>query len=364
VILHNAIFEDDCLFLKCIHKDNREFMQHYHLIKFILFGRNILTITAIVLSLNIFQLQSVEASEPENHFDSSSLIIAQSQQKPKVAVLDFDFSSVSDPGLLSLFSGGSKGVSDILVNKLVRGNSYKVIERSQLEAILQEQNLGAFGRVDTSTAAKIGKILGVKAIIVGSVTQFELEQKSSGLSVFGFGTGGNKTNAYVQLNIRVIDTSTAEILMVADGAGTANQSDKSINILGVSSSSATSNEGKLLTIATNKAIDEVVTALNSNSGQIVASASATPDVEALIADVSGSTIVFNKGSADGYQQGMKLSIERVSKEIKDPQTGRVIRRLTEKVGMVELSDVDNNSSVGQIISGAQFKIGDLAKPVN
>jgi hypothetical protein len=32
--------------------------------------------------------------------------------------------------------------------------------------------------------------------------------------------------------------------------------------------------------------------------------------------------------------------------------------------MVELSDVDNNSSVGQIISGAQFKIGDFAKPVN
>lgn len=336
----------------------------YGMLKSILFNRNLINITIIALSFNLAYLSTIQASEIKSNPNPSLLIIAQNQEKPKVAVLDFDFSSVSDPSLLSIFSGGAKGVSDLLVNKLVLGDNYKVIERSQIDAVLREQNLGASGRIDSSTAAKIGKILGVKAIVIGSVTQFDLEQKNSGINVFGFGTGGKKTNAYVRLNVRVIDTSTAEILMVADGAGTANQKDKNFNAFGVSSSSDTSNEGKLLTLATDQAIDEVVKTLDANSAKLSVSSATNSTTQALVADISGSTIVFNKGTADGYKQGMKLSIERVSKEIKDPQTGQVIRRLTEKIGMVELSEIDNSSSIGKVISGSQFKIGDLAKPTN
>lgn len=59
---------------------------------------------------------------------------------------------------------------------------------------------------------------------------------------------------------------------------------------------------------------------------------------------------------------MKVSIERVGKEIKDPETGKVIRRLTTAIGVVELYDVDTSSSLGKIISGNGFKVGDVATP--
>ena len=59
---------------------------------------------------------------------------------------------------------------------------------------------------------------------------------------------------------------------------------------------------------------------------------------------------------------MKVSIERISKKIKDPETGEVIRTLTEKIGIVELTDVDAKSSVGRVISGNNFEVGDIAKP--
>lgn len=90
---------------------------------------------------------------------------------------------------------------------------------------------------------------------------------------------------------------------------------------------------------------------------------ALPTVNATVADVSGGSVVLNKGQLDGYQKGMRMSIERISKTVKDPQTGTVLRQITQPVGTIEISDVDGKSSVGKIISGAKFKVGDLAKPV-
>lgn len=98
-------------------------------------------------------------------------------KKIRVAVLDFDYSAVSNPTWLSYFNGGAKGVSDMIVNQLVETGKYRVIERSRLDAILAEQNLGASGRVDASTAAEIGRLLGVEMVVIGSVTQFDIEKK-------------------------------------------------------------------------------------------------------------------------------------------------------------------------------------------
>ena len=41
------------------------------------------------------------------------------QERPRVAILNFDFSSISNPQLLSFIKGGASGVSDILISKLV-----------------------------------------------------------------------------------------------------------------------------------------------------------------------------------------------------------------------------------------------------
>ncbi|PSF31156.1 penicillin-binding protein activator LpoB [Aphanothece hegewaldii CCALA 016] len=292
----------------------------------------------------------------------SSTLIAQNNQKIRVAVLDFDYSSVSDPRWISLLGGekGSRGVSDILVNKLVDSGKYSVIERSRIDAVLQEQNLGASGRVDATTAAEIGRILGVDIVIVGSITQFDLEARQEGLNVPFFGQQKKDTNAYVKLNARMINTTTAEIVGTAEGNGTANQSDRSTTILGFGGGSATSNEGKLLSAATEKAVSQVVETFNSKADAVATSPRAISN--AVIAAVAGNQIILNKGSRDGFAVGMKVTIERVTQQVKDPATGRIIRQLTQPIGMIEITEVDGQSSVGKVVSGSKFKVGDLAKP--
>jgi hypothetical protein len=60
---------------------------------------------------------------------------------------------------------------------------------------------------------------------------------------------------------------------------------------------------------------------------------------------------------------MVVSVERVIKDIKDPTTGKVLRRQTQSVGRIQLTEVDAQSSVGKILTGTGFKVGDVAKAV-
>src|SRR5256714_1412949 len=106
------------------------------------------------------------------------------QQKKRVAVMDFDYGTVQSA--VSAIWGSNqdvgKGIADLLVQKLVQDGKYSVIERKALDKILAEQNFGNSNRADSSTAAKIGKMLGVDAIIIGSITQFGRDDKSTGVA--------------------------------------------------------------------------------------------------------------------------------------------------------------------------------------
>jgi curli biogenesis system outer membrane secretion channel CsgG len=151
--------------------------------------------------------------------------------RPAVALLDFDYAS------LNAWWGNQdigKGIADLLVDGLVEDGSYRVIERKRLDAILAEQNFSNSDRADPSAGktAQIGKALGVKYLIVGSITKFGMEQKGTSISGGGWGYGGfgvgdvgtKKGKATVAITARMIDTSTGEILASAKGEGTSSRS--------------------------------------------------------------------------------------------------------------------------------------------
>jgi tRNA(Phe) wybutosine-synthesizing methylase Tyw3 len=73
--------------------------------------------------------------------------------------------------------------------------------------------------------------------------------------------------------------------------------------------------------------------------------------------------VLNVGGKAGVKVGDQLNVERVTHEIKDPSTGKVIRRMTSPVGVVKVTDVDDASAVCNVVSGNGFKVGDAVKTV-
>jgi hypothetical protein len=86
-------------------------------------------------------------------------------------------------------------------------------------------------------------------------------------------------------------------------------------------------------------------------------------VEGLVAAVDGGQVILNVGAKAGLKVGDQLSVERVTREIKDPATGAVIRRMASPVGVVRVTDVDDVSAVADPVSGTGFKVGDAVKTV-
>jgi curli biogenesis system outer membrane secretion channel CsgG len=290
----------------------------------------------------------------------------QVQTKKRLAVLDFDFASTGLTGLgLIGMVGPAKGVSDLLTNRLVQNGTFIMVERSRINQILAEQNLGASGRIEPATAAQIGRLLGADAVIIGTITQFNIEESRSGVSIgfFGIATSSQKQRADVQLTARIVSTTTGEILAVAEGSGTADKVTGGATVYGIGGGSMTDARDQLLSAAAEQAVDQLVNGLVQQAAVIAALPPLLPDVIAIVADVSAGRVVLNKGAKDGLRPGMVLSVERVIREIKDPQTGKVLRKDTQPVGRVQLTEVDAVSAVGRILSGQGLKVGDAAKPI-
>ncbi|HET6602785.1 MAG TPA: CsgG/HfaB family protein [Xanthomonadaceae bacterium] len=107
-------------------------------------------------------------------------------------------------------------LASMLSNELAATGKFKVVERSQLEAVIEEQNLGASGRVAGGTGAQIGKITGAEYLVTGTVTAYEENVKGTGggVSFRGISLGGKSERAYLAVDIRVIDTTTGEVAFV------------------------------------------------------------------------------------------------------------------------------------------------------
>lgn len=301
------------------------------------------------------------------------------QQKKRVAVISFDYGTVQS-SVAAVFGSNQdvgKGISDLLTQKLVQDAKYSVIERNALEKVLSEQNLGNSDRADNATAAKIGRILGVDAIILGSITQFGRDDKSStvggaGLGNFGskFGLGGLKksnSKAVVAVTARLVDTNTGEILAAVTGNGESTRSGASLLSAGGGGGTAIAGATDMTASNFGDTIlgEAVHQAVNSLAEQLDANASTLPthkvELSGVIADVTGSTVILNIGTKAGVKVGDTLDVSRPLRTVKDPTTGKVIKTIAEKVGTATVTEADDSSATAKFAGSGPAKVGDAVK---
>lgn len=109
---------------------------------------------------------------------------------PRVAVLDFSSFMMGEGGA-SVNLG--KAISAMLVTEFSGREGLQVVERQQLNALLDEQDLGVSGRLNEEDAVEIGRLLGVQYVLVGQVTSI-VDQ--------------------LRMDIRAVDVETSEIVTV------------------------------------------------------------------------------------------------------------------------------------------------------
>ena len=295
-------------------------------------------------------------------------------RKPRVAVLDFDYATVqtTSAAMFGTNVDVGKGITDLLITGLVNNGTYSVFERQALEKLMAEQNFSNSSRADPSTAAKLGKMAGVDYIIIGAITQFGNETKNQnvggqGGSWHGFGVGGighSNSKAEVGISARIVNVNTGEIVAVAQGSGESARSSTSLlggggnwgGFGGGNVDFGSSNfQQTIIGEATKAAVDQLSTNLVADAPKLTVEA---VKIDGIVAAVDGGQIILNIGSGAGIKVGDQFEVIRVTKEIKDPATGEVIRRLTTTVGFIKATDVDAKSAVCVPVSGSGFQEGD------
>ncbi|MBU1368155.1 MAG: SH3 domain-containing protein [Bacteroidetes bacterium] len=116
------------------------------------------------------------------------------------------------------FLGLGKAVEGVTHIKGFKTNVYSVIERNQINEILKEQKLGLSGTIDESTAARVGAILGLDAIILGSVN-YEKKEDNTSKKYVGFDGKNYTKNCKIRkvtstASMKIVEVSTAEIIGV------------------------------------------------------------------------------------------------------------------------------------------------------
>ncbi|MCK9538251.1 CsgG/HfaB family protein [Dokdonella sp.] len=137
----------------------------------------------------------------------SSTVLAAS--KPTIGVAEFK----NESGAGWWRGGVGWELSGMLSNELSSTGDFRVVERAKLDKVLEEQNLAASGRVRSGTGAKMGQVTGAQYLVFGTVTSYEENTASTGggLSFRGISLGGKKTEAYLAIDLRVVNSETGEV---------------------------------------------------------------------------------------------------------------------------------------------------------
>jgi len=168
--------------------------------------------------------------------------------KARLAVADFQW-KVQSKGMRIRVKGipGSQGIEisqeeqymtglqDMLTTALFQSKRYRVVERQALDAVLKEQKLGQAGVVSQKTAAKVGAVKGADILVIAAVTGWEPGTSGSSagggggmiggtfgkVMALGAGIAGSMKKSSMAMDIRLVDSTTSEILAATNVQGVA-----------------------------------------------------------------------------------------------------------------------------------------------
>jgi curli biogenesis system outer membrane secretion channel CsgG len=277
-----------------------------------------------------------------------AISISALAQKPRIAILQIDNKTQYWHGNLG------PAIEDWLVNGLVESGQFRVMERQQLQSVLQEQGLSLSGAVDEKTAVKVGKLLGCQLVLFGAVTDFSVKKSGAGVGYF-VGVDVSTTKVEGTLNVRLVNTTTAEIIFVATEKG--EDSHSKVFVAGTGGG-VDWDEGSAHKIF-EPAVKNIVTKIVNKTAAIKDSLGAAAALEGKVAKVSEGKIYISIGSTDGVKEGDTYSVFRLGEKITDPDTGKVLGQDKTRIGTYTVTKIaGEHLSIGVMDAGTA-QPGDL-----
>jgi curli biogenesis system outer membrane secretion channel CsgG len=300
-------------------------------------------------------------------------------RKRVVAVDEFDYGTVQSQ-VAAVFGTQvdiGKGILAMFTKRLAEQGKFRIVERSNIKKVMAEQDFGASNRVKQGTQARLGRITGADAILMGTIVTFGRDDKRKSIGGFGIGPralGGLKIKtgedkAVVVISFRLVDAETSEVIATGEARGESSRKQNGVDVGalvnrggGAASVDMTSaNFGQtIIGEATTQSVDKLAADLNANEGKIPMR---NLDIESRIAEVAGAQIYLSTGSFDGVNKCDRFEVHKIVKEVKDPVTKDVIDMVTEKVGDLVVTEVRDRVAIGAYNGSVKPEVGYLAKKV-
>ena len=235
---------------------------------------------------------------------------------------------------------------------IIGSGKFRIIERARLATLLKEQGLGRSGMVTTNTKKKSGGFEGVDYLIYGTITSISAVNKSNmGDNMLRGLLGGSRTqqsecfNTRVRMeaDIRITDTNTGEVRY----ATRISEEQESATVCGGGSQ-----------------IDSA--SLLRASADSIATGLVTTIFPIQVAAIQGDgTVILNYG-AGAVERGDFLMVYGETMEIPDPSGTGTIKIDGEKVGAIQITDVQTSFSRAVQVTpfAVPLSIGTVARPVD
>jgi curli biogenesis system outer membrane secretion channel CsgG len=309
-------------------------------------------------------------------FVGTALLVGPAIGQPKrsLAINPFDYSTVMTDvqAIFGTQVDVGHGISALLVKRVAQSGKFTVVERQKVDALLQEQDFGASGRVKQGTQARTGQIRGADYILMGDIVTFgrDDKRKSAGVGGIAPGAGGvagiskSDFKAVVTLNFRMVDAETSEIIMSGEARGESKRTSKGgfagllvggIGVGGFADFSSSNFAETIIGEAVIDAADKLSEQINNQAGGVATGRNV--EIQGLVAAVQGGQVYINVGSSSGVQIGDHFAVSEIVQEVRDPNTKEVLDVVTRPLGTLVITMVRDKIAIGSFSGAVPPKVG-------
>jgi curli biogenesis system outer membrane secretion channel CsgG len=284
----------------------------------------------------------------------ATLVPLSSAAQAKIRIAIWEFANNSERSFWfhdQLGAAARNQIDTAFSNNPTLDAKFTIVERAALDLVMKEQGLGAGGLLDPQSAAKVGKILGVKYIVTGGIDKFAINRTSG--AVGRLGVGGTLVQAEATINVRFIDTTTAERIVSVSADAEIKKGGGFFRGTSLSRDA----EWGLASEAVEKAAEELVERLlmPATLARIGPGTGPASGLEGKIAKIDGQRAWLTIGASSGVKVGDKFAVFSVGDAVIDPDTGQSLGADEKEIGAGAVTDVQDRFAVISFTGAAKVR---------
>ena len=246
------------------------------------------------------------------------------------------------------------GIEAIVTDVMSRSGRFRLVERTALQSILQEQDLVTSERVSKPSGARTGNVLGAQHLVQVVVTDYEsnVSGREGGVGVGALlgrsagilgGIGLKRGLGRVGLNFRLVDSETSEVVYTKQIESVIKESGLTVGGLGVVGGGALG--GFFSGFSRTPVGQAVIAGINKGVYELVKEIGAQP-ASGSVVRVDGDRIWTNLGGSS-VASGDRLEVVSRGEELIDPETGISLGSLDTNIGTVRVVEVSERFSIAK-----------------